>query len=277
MTESQKALQDYPLSRDFIDFNRLNLQHQLWRKLFGYNIHPKIPRNDGKLKIADVGVGTGAWTLDILPELDPSAEVVGLDTDITQVGPKEWLPANFTLREWNAFGEVPQDLVGQFDIVNLRLFGFIIRDDPRPVLRNLIKMLKPGGYVQWSDTDIDSWHIRTTSADVPTDHMDELWRLSVPKGTSLTPTWVSSLPQIFETEGLLDVEADWQAGDPLTTLAIHWCNLPVYEMVVNILRPTDPEKAAKIAELIPKAIEQTKKGAMFAFKRVNVVGRKPVA
>ncbi|KAI0173628.1 hypothetical protein GGR52DRAFT_543820 [Hypoxylon sp. FL1284] len=274
MAEDQEILKDYPLTRDFIDFNRLNLQHQLWRKLFGYNIHPKIPRNGGKLKIADVGVGTGAWLLDILPDLDPSAELVGIDTDISQVGPKEWLPSNLSLREWDVSGEVPQDLVGQFDIVNLRLFGFIIRDDPYPILRNLIKMLKPGGYVQWSEADIDSWHIRTTSPDVPTDHMAALWQKSVPKGSRLTPTWVSSLPQAFEKEGLLDVEADWQSGDPLTTLAIHWCNLPVYEMVSNQMRPTHPELAAEIDELIPKAIIQSRKGAMFAFNRVNVVGRK---
>jgi hypothetical protein len=57
------------------------------------------------------------------------------------VGPREFLPSNVSVREWDAFTEVPEDLVGQFDIVNLRLFGFVIQGDPQPVLRNLIRLL----------------------------------------------------------------------------------------------------------------------------------------
>jgi len=36
---------------------------------------------------------------------------------------------------------VPEDLVGTFDIVNVRLIVFVIEEDPAPVLRNLMKLL----------------------------------------------------------------------------------------------------------------------------------------
>lgn len=137
---------------------RLNLQHYILKDMFGYSLHPKIPRNQKSLKIADVGTGTGyinlhhknaesaltfsrIWLLDILPQLDPSTELVGIDVDITQVGPREWLPENLTVRKWNVFTDVPDDLVGAFDIVNLRHFAFVIEDDATPTLQKLKKLL----------------------------------------------------------------------------------------------------------------------------------------
>jgi hypothetical protein len=76
MAQVKDVLETYPLSRDFLDFNRhvnppgacldsrlyerrLNLQHYLWKDIFGYNIHPKILQHRGLLKVADVGAGTG--------------------------------------------------------------------------------------------------------------------------------------------------------------------------------------------------------------------------
>lgn len=33
--------------------------HTLWTKIFGYAIHPKIPKDKADLRVADVGTGTG--------------------------------------------------------------------------------------------------------------------------------------------------------------------------------------------------------------------------
>ena len=92
------------------------------------------------------------WLLDLHSQLDPSTEteMVGFDTDITQVGPKEWLPKNLSLREWSVFAEVPEDLVGTFDIVNVRLIVFVIEEDPTPVLRNLLKLLSEYRHLPFS-------------------------------------------------------------------------------------------------------------------------------
>jgi len=83
------------------------------------------------------------WPLDLYSQLNLSTEteLVGFDTDITQVNPKEWLPKNLSLREWSVFAEVPEDLTRTFDIVNVRLIVFAIEQDPAPVLRNLMRLL----------------------------------------------------------------------------------------------------------------------------------------
>lgn len=69
----------YVLPRDYLDISRyalvfligkrvsshypwifsLNLQHYLHREMFGYLVHPSIPTDHPKLRVADIGTGTG--------------------------------------------------------------------------------------------------------------------------------------------------------------------------------------------------------------------------
>ncbi|KAI2625530.1 hypothetical protein GGS21DRAFT_306761 [Xylaria nigripes] len=277
-SEIKKTVVSYPLSRNFIDFNRLNLQHHLYKDVFGYSLSPKIPRKKS-LKVADIATGTAVWLLDLPSQLDPDteAELVGLDVDISQVGPKAWLPENLSIREWSVFDDVPEDLVGTFDIVNVRLISFVIKEDPRPVLRNLLKLLKPGGHLQWAEIDLTSRYIETTGPDVPTKALEAVRSFITLKGTLLLPTWPKDLEEIFQTEGLEDIEADWKIGKPHTMLAFHWCNFHIPIMIADTVRQSNSEMAAQMDALIQEAIEEAHKGAMLIEKRMIVTGRKPLA
>ncbi|KAK3167473.1 hypothetical protein OEA41_010600 [Lepraria neglecta] len=54
----------------------------------------------------------------------------------------EYLPKNVSLEVFDIFGEIPDELVGKFDVVHIRVFLCVIkRNDPEPLLKNLIKML----------------------------------------------------------------------------------------------------------------------------------------
>ena len=44
------------------------------------------------------------------------------------------------MRTINALEGLPEDLIGQFDLVHVRLFMFVV-SDPQPLLKNLIRML----------------------------------------------------------------------------------------------------------------------------------------
>ena len=99
---------------------RLNLQHYIWKQSVGFLKHPKIPlgKEDGKkLRIADIGTGTGIWLLDLAGSLPPSAQLEGLDLDLSQCPPKEWLPENVKMRELNVYDDIPEDLVGVFGVL----------------------------------------------------------------------------------------------------------------------------------------------------------------
>lgn len=264
VTEVKNGVGSYPLARDYIDFNRLNLQHHLWKDIFGYSLSPRIPRDRKSLKIADVGTGTGVWLLDVHSQLDSSAEteLVGFDTDITQVGPKEWLPKNLSLRQWSVFDDVPEDLVGTFDIVNVRLIVFVIEEDPVPVLRHLLKLLKPGGYLQWCEIDLESQHVETIAPGIPTDCLEAVQKLTVVDNTRLLPLWVKTLDQTMRAEGVESVHADWQAGRRHTAMSMHLCNLTIPMNISDKIRASNPEKAARIDAFIQGAIVESNKGAM---------------
>lgn len=82
------------------------------------------------------------WLLDLARTLPSTAQLDGFDIDIYDCPPKEWLPKNVSMQFLDALGEIPNHLNGIYDIIQLRLFHTVVRDnDPVPLLRNVMKML----------------------------------------------------------------------------------------------------------------------------------------
>lgn len=79
--------------------------------------------------------------MDLAPQLPPSTELDGFDIDLTQAPPPEWLPQNLQLQKLDIFGDIPEELIGKYDIVHMQLFIFIVKEDPAPLLQTLIKLL----------------------------------------------------------------------------------------------------------------------------------------
>jgi hypothetical protein len=66
----------------------------------------------------------------------------GFDISLAQAPASEWLPANVKLREWDMITDPPAELVGQYDIVHVRLITLVIKDNNGlPIVRNLRKLL----------------------------------------------------------------------------------------------------------------------------------------
>ncbi|KAJ0424604.1 hypothetical protein BJY00DRAFT_309029 [Aspergillus carlsbadensis] len=288
---------DYLLSRDYIDCDRLNLQHSLWTKIFGYLLHPCIDTSSPTLTIADIGTGTASWLTDLSALLPATCQLDGFDIDTSQAPPKEWLPANVSLHEWDVFTELPEHLIGRYDVVHVRLLVFVVKGDPTPILRNLVRMLKPGGWLQWAEPDVRTMRILTAKAmpqpgaphsgsdadvDTPSDDADtnadtnpgmsRLFSLSASQDPRLVPQWPSQLDDCFRAEGLTDVLVHRVAeAPPHLEFAMHQCNLLMYEMFAS--RAPGP-RAKEILDWVPRAAEETRRGAMFAFERVSFVGCK---
>ena len=90
-------------------------------------------------------------------------QLEGLDVSFSAAPPSQWLPANVTLRHWDVKDAVvPADLLGAYDVVHIRNFAFVLRDDNVPgVLARLISLLRSGSYLQWSEPDVASFRIET--------------------------------------------------------------------------------------------------------------------
>lgn len=150
----------YVLARDFKSASRLNYEHYLWHETVGYDLHPEILAtlpssvDQASVKIADVACGTAIWLRRVAQQL-PHAHLDGYDINLAQCPPIQWLPKNVRLREWDLFNEPSEEMLGAYDVVHVRLLFVVVRDsDPRPIIRNLKRLLRPKGRLQWDELNV---------------------------------------------------------------------------------------------------------------------------
>ena len=176
MTSSLPPSDGYVLSRKYEASSRLNYQHYLWKETLQFGLHPSValpsPSSSSSspsetcqtpLHIADVATGIGIWLTELARDL-ASARLVGFDISLEQCPPKEWLPSNITFQQLDLFAGIPAEWSGKFDVVHVRLILLVVQDDPRSIARNLLKMLKPGGFLQWEELDVQNTYIESVDS-----------------------------------------------------------------------------------------------------------------
>ena len=94
------------------------------------------------MTLCSVVVDSGSiWLIDISRQLH-SARLDGFDISAGQYPPQEWLPNNLSLATFDVHGDVPDALQGRYDIVHVRLFLTVVKNnDPRPILNKMYRML----------------------------------------------------------------------------------------------------------------------------------------
>ncbi|KAI1199431.1 UMTA methyltransferase family protein [Nemania serpens] len=255
---------DYVFTRDVLDNSRLNLMHSLWARSSRYVIHPSIPTNNPELYVAGVGAGTGAWLCDVSERLLKTAHINGLDISLDAMPPLEVLPSNVILRHWDVRKEVHEDLVGVCDVIQIRFFIFVLlRDEVPSVVSKLVRMLKPGGYLQWVDSDNSHMYFKKTKPENSTEKITILMRLLESQSMRLKPDWVPDLPAIFS-------ESD---TPPHLAYTMHKNGLIMHELIAR--KTQNEEMANQLKQLLLLAISETKQGAYIATDRYTIIGKKP--
>ncbi|KAF2165450.1 hypothetical protein M409DRAFT_24299 [Zasmidium cellare ATCC 36951] len=160
----------YPLNRDVLASARLHLQHQVWISSLHYLLHPSIPLSPqppktqqpqpNPLQIAEIGSGTGLFTLQLASHLSTQnvqAEIYAYDLSLSQSPPQPWWPPNTTFTPLDIFDPIPLHLISKYDLLCLRHFICVIQSgNPTRLLKQLLRMLKPGGWLQWQEWDIST-------------------------------------------------------------------------------------------------------------------------
>lgn len=119
-----------------------------------------------------------------------------------------------------------------------------------------------------------SWRIETPGPGMETPALAQLMELSQPQDPRLSPTWVPRLHDTFAQVGLAVVETDVRDASPALALAYHDCALQIHGMLAQTTQ--NNEVATRLKELMPRVLDETRRGAHFAFTRWTVVGQKPV-
>ncbi|KAJ8129770.1 hypothetical protein O1611_g3860 [Lasiodiplodia mahajangana] len=227
----------YRLGRSYLSASRLNLQHFMWKDAQGFLLHPVIQaylhqkrdsgqtENKDSISIADLATGTGIWLFDLVksPEIKGlNIQYHGFDISRALFPHKSWLPKNIALSASNLFEEPPQSLHGQFDVVHLRLVLSLIRSDsPKPIIRHIKTLLKPGGYLQWDELDLFN-HFDVLVPDPGTGGQNMTAAFQKTKDLA-NWSWVAKLPEILLGEGFQ--EAIQSYHEPNSEMFKAWTHL----------------------------------------------------
>ncbi|KAL8776864.1 MAG: hypothetical protein Q9194_002893 [Teloschistes cf. exilis] len=102
------------------------------------------------------------WAIDVVRDLDFPVTVDAIDISMAQCPPKSWLPDNIRLMTHDVHQPFPSSLLGTYDFVNVQNWLCIWREEKSDTLiRNLLGLLKPGGFIQWSEQNPDANRIVT--------------------------------------------------------------------------------------------------------------------
>ncbi|KAF2187591.1 S-adenosyl-L-methionine-dependent methyltransferase [Zopfia rhizophila CBS 207.26] len=213
MASTESESRPYPLRRNALASTRLNFNHFWMKNLAGYLLHPKIPTEQDNIRIADLGTGTGLWASEVAAAL-PNAKVDAVDISADQFPPEAFRPPNLRFWTHNCFESFPAEYLGKFDAVNLKFWLCIVNDDvAKKLFKNVITLLKPGGYLQWFEPQPRTARVRGRTGGAPTPACDKLIETWKKPAAHSSYDWVHALPQLFE-EHNLHVEAEDRHENP---------------------------------------------------------------
>ncbi|KAL5091544.1 hypothetical protein Trisim1_002762 [Trichoderma cf. simile WF8] len=154
------------------------------------------------MKIAEIGTGTGIWLLDMASQCSPTVQLDGFDISDDQFPHKSALPNNVTLSIMDAFSQVPRELVGKYDVVHMRLWSCIVRNnETSPLIHHATQLLKPGGYLQWDEADIGK--TLTTGVEAVA-----FWEImsSILQSMKIDSKWIEEIPNRLEEQGMFGID-----------------------------------------------------------------------
>ena len=118
-------------------------------------------------------------------------------------------PSNLYLHVQDCFKPFPAEFIGSFDIVYARFWLCLVNDpDASDLLKNLISLLKPGGYLQWFEPlplSAKAVHPSPDHREPAVDRLESHWHK--PKPTS-TYNWIERLPEAYREQGLEVIAVD---------------------------------------------------------------------
>ncbi|CAG8561052.1 17192_t:CDS:2 [Funneliformis caledonium] len=152
----------YVLPNDDEECDRLHMQHFLmryaWQGNFASPVEQILTGVDSK--VLDVGCGAGSWSFE-MATIYPNAKIIGVD--ISPVQPSGIKPKNFTFFQADITDGLPF-ADETFDFVFQRfLVGSIPKEKWFSVIKELTRMLKPGGYLELVEFDVLAESLGPTS------------------------------------------------------------------------------------------------------------------
>ncbi|KAF3187990.1 hypothetical protein TWF788_001453 [Orbilia oligospora] len=133
---------------------RLNTQHDAFVENTGHLLPPAIPDHGNLNAVADIATGTGIW-LTQLSELLPSTVTLhGFDITDRLFPDPPTIRKNVSFSLLNVLEPISETLYEKYDVVHIRGLSFVLKTEEWDVVvKNVAKMIKPGGFLVWNETN----------------------------------------------------------------------------------------------------------------------------
>ncbi|KAF2097741.1 hypothetical protein NA57DRAFT_76550 [Rhizodiscina lignyota] len=276
---------NYLLNRDSYESRRLIEQHHVWVKNQGYRVHPTIEATlPPNARIADIATGTGIWTLDLshsTKDTHPSWTFDGFDISSAQFPSQDSVPSNVHLHIADVKRPFPAEFHGQFDMIHARLLLLAMDSmDWILVVNNMKTLLKPGGWIQWAEIDLEPMHTALrdklgASTEYLQKGCDKLWELCRHRLSGAC----KNLFNAFKGAGLNDVVLDPVTSDRLPELREISTKVEM-RVVLGVGKQAiqnGAEAAWSLEELeyvVAQMEKEAENGAYVVFYIKTVIGRK---
>lgn len=279
MAEAKRDV--YLLDRGGLASARLMFQHSALTQMQGWRLHPNVQASIANLEaphIADLATGNGIWALEVADEF-PKAEVIGLDISAEQYPPKMSWPANVRLEYGDLFASIPEKYQQYFDVVHIRLIvAAIYTMDKDILMRNILSLLKPGGYIQWDEVIDPTSLTIDQNLNVSHDMANYVRRMFNISNFHPATQWAATLPEVYAQYGLDDIIGYKPPLRPSTlpqqTESLRWSCKEVMSVAVKMGKPGAEEELELAMQDVDELLAS---GSMCAYAWIVAVGRKPAA
>lgn len=267
---------DYKLGRDSQESIRLTAQHYCLVARQGFLLHPVVADAVSRIpnpRIVDVATGNGVWAAEVARRY-PDTSVLGLDISDAQYSPRYTWTENLEFDLYDLLQEIPSHLLGQFDVVHVRLILSAGPNVDKTLFINRFhKLLRPGGWLQWDDLTYPNIHLVrqsgqgiavSTSQDYPMlrildNYLDQEARLS----------WFIDFEAVLEHFGGFDTIRLCTAPlrPELLTVETSLC-VAVYESLMVMLlgsRRISDGEAARLRKAVSDLRKDVESGLLFSY------------
>ncbi|KAL2852019.1 S-adenosyl-L-methionine-dependent methyltransferase [Aspergillus pseudoustus] len=201
-----EAIERYPLGRDTAESKRLNEQHKLLIDILDGAIDSFIPVNRIS-SVADVATGTGVWLWDAQKALSENAGgskryFHGFDISSAQF---PVAPHGIELSVHDVLTPFPPEHHDRYDLVHVRLLVTALGESEfETAARNLLSILRKGGYLQWVEIDYTPIYDPNNSHHPRAMPMIQSWTKYMDRN-NISRNAPSVVAKAFEAAGLANV------------------------------------------------------------------------
>ncbi|KAF7907626.1 uncharacterized protein EAF01_005212 [Botrytis porri] len=252
----------------------------------GHVLDPRIPKQNVS-RVADIATGTGIWLRELAEEFANGGynlqETIGFDISPDQF-PKNPAPeTKFVL--WDMTKTFPKEYHGTFDVVHVRLVVLALKAEQiKGVVENLIELLKPNGYLQWTDMSyrhgLHITHSSDSSEPAWKTGIDTMFQYWSAQGYSYDPP--DDVEKILQTLPVEDVYVTDHTFAPyhkpeINDLVIEWqsrAKALIIQLLASRNGLSDEEAKRAGYSYRKKAVEMGKRGVIWRSPVATLVARK---